>query len=74
MMAQEKGYLKAYEVFQKICEFLETASADGLRLDEVERTVQAYLAQQGLAFLEEHVDNAGDGDEGETVSSEERVL
>ena len=74
MMAQETGFLKAYEVFQKICRFLQTASRDGLRLDEAERTMQAYLAEQGLAFLEEYVADAGDGDAGGTVTYQGRVL
>jgi hypothetical protein len=74
MMTQETGFLKAYEVFQKICAFLESASRDGLRLDQAERTVQAYLAEQGLAFLQEYVADAGDGDAGETVTYEGRVL
>jgi hypothetical protein len=74
MMNQETGFLKAYEVFQKICEFLESARRDDLRLDEVERVVQTYLAEQGLAFLKEYVADAGDGDAGETVTNEDRVL
>ena len=74
MMAQETGFLKAFEVFQKICAFLNDASRDGVRMDQAERTVQAYLAEQGLAFLQEYVARAGDGDAGETVTCDERVL
>jgi hypothetical protein len=74
MMTQETGFLKAYEIFRKICGFLENASRDGLRLDEAERTVQAYLAEQGRTFLQQYVTDAGDGDVGETVTYEGRVL
>jgi hypothetical protein len=74
MIAQETTFLKAFGVFQKIREFLQGASRESLRLDEVERVVQAYLAEEGLAFLQEYVEGAGDGDEGETVTVEGRVL
>ena len=32
MMTQEAGFLKAYEVFEKICRFVKSASRDGFRL------------------------------------------
>ena len=74
MMTQEKGFLKAHTVFQKICDFLKSAGHDGLRLDEVERVVQGYLAEEGRAFLQQYITDAGDGDRGETVTCEGRVL
>ena len=74
MMTQETGFLKAFEVFRKICAFLKDAHRDGLRLDQAERTLQAYLAEQGRVFLEEYVAVAGDGDVGETVTCEGHVL
>lgn len=74
MMAQETMFLKALSVFQEICAFLIAAGRDGLRLDEVERHVHTRLAQQGLEFLQEYVDRAGNGDAGETVTCEGRVL
>jgi hypothetical protein len=74
MMAQETAYIKAWGVFHKICAFLSTAHRDGLRLDEVERELHSRLAEEGLAFLQEYVEGAGDGDVGETVTWEERVL
>ena len=74
MMAQEIGFLKAQKVFRKICSFLETARRDGLRMDEVERRIQALFAEQGIAFLQEYVSGAGNGDVGEKVTYEGRTL
>ena len=74
MMTEETTYLKALGVFQRICQFLQSASREGLRLDEVERVVQARLAEEGLAFLQEYVDGVGSGDEGQEVTVEGRVL
>lgn len=74
MMTEEIRFLKAFEVFQKISSFLEAAGRDGLRLDVCERSAQAFLAEMGRAFLQQHITDAGDGDMGETVTYEGRVL
>ena len=74
MMAQELTFLKAEEVFQRIARFLEEALRKGLRMDQVERQLKTDLAAAGLAYLEEFVQASGDGDQGESVAAEGRVL
>jgi len=74
MMAQELTFLKAQEVFQRIARFLQEAFQSGLRMDQVERQLKTDLAAAGLAYLEEFVQAAGNGNQGETITAEERVL
>ena len=74
MMAYEKAFLKAQGVFQRICTFLREARREGLRMDQIERQLKPLLAEAGLMFLQEHVEECGDGDQGETVTLEGRVL
>jgi hypothetical protein len=74
MIAQELTFLKAEGVFQRIARFLGQALHKGLRLDQVERQLKTDLAEAGLAFLGGFVEASGDGDQGEAVSGEGRVL
>ena len=74
MITQETDFLKAMGVFKRIAQFLHDARRAGLRMDQIERKVKTDLAEAGLAFLEEYIEASGDGDQGETVSWEGRVL
>jgi hypothetical protein len=74
MLAQETFFLKARNVFDRICQFLCSAAEEGQRMDQVERELKTLLAEQGLSFLEEYVQKAGNGDQGETVTTDGHVL
>ena len=74
MMAQERRFGKVLGILQKIDAFMEKAEADGLRLDQIERGLQPMLAEMGLTLLRDHVEHAGDGDAGETVTCDGHVL
>jgi hypothetical protein len=51
VMTQETEFLKAQEIFRKICRFLESASRDGLRMDEAERVLQENPGKRGLSLV-----------------------
>jgi hypothetical protein len=74
MMAHETDFLKAFGVFNRICQFMLDARRDGLRMDQIERQLKTHLAEAGMAFLQEHVEASGNGDQGKTVPCEGRVL
>jgi len=74
MDALELTFLRAKGVFEGIVGFLGQAVANGLSLDQVERQLKTDLATAGREFLQEFVEASGDGDQGETVSGNGRVL
>lgn len=74
MMAQEKQFLKSQEQFGALCELVQQAGRDGLRMDEIERQLMPGLMLLGRRFLEGHVAALGDGDVGTNVSSDDRTL
>ncbi len=54
--------------YQKIVALLEDAHKKGLPLDELERKLLAELMKLGHASLQDFIDAAGDGDEGDTLT------
>jgi hypothetical protein len=68
--AKELDVFKAQEQFQRMCEFLEQALADGQRIDEVERGLFPQAMTMCLEMLRSFVEAHGDGDQGETVERE----
>lgn len=74
MMAQEKQFLKSQEQFESLCELVQQAGRDGLRMDEIEGQLMPGLMLLGRRFLEGHVAAQGDGDVGTNASSDDRTL
>jgi len=74
MMAQEKQFLKSQQQFKALCELVQQAGRDGLRMDEIEGQLMPGLMLLGRRFLEEHVAAQGDGDVGSNASSDNRTL
>ena len=54
MMAQEKQFLKSQVQFEALCELVQQAGRDGLRMDEIERQLMPGLMLLGRRFLEGH--------------------
>jgi hypothetical protein len=67
MIAFEREFLKAHEQVERLVEMVRQARRDGLRIDEVERTIFAELLQVGFHLMSAFVRSWGDGDLGETV-------
>jgi hypothetical protein len=63
----ELDFVKAQEQFQRMCEFLEQAHAEGQRVDQVERGLFPQAMTMCLELLQSFVVAHGDGDEGETM-------
>lgn len=75
MMTQNKEIRKARAEFQRAIEFVVLAStSDKLRIDEVERTLFELLLRVGYQLLKAFITAAGDGDQGETVEHQGRIL
>jgi len=75
MIAQLESIGKAEAVFAEMIEFVKNAITSGeLRADEVERALFDKGLRVGLHLLEAFVAAAGDGDQGETVEREGRIL
>jgi hypothetical protein len=74
MMTQERAFLKAREQLQAIESYVEGASAQGERIDKVERELFSQLLLVGLTMLEGFVAAQGDGDAGPTSEHEGRTL
>lgn len=65
---------KSIERVKKLDELLVESRREGKRLDQVERDLFAFFLEWGLKSLEEFVEASGNGDEGETVERDGRVL
>lgn len=74
IMSQEREFLKGNEQFQGLLECVRQATADGERIDQVERTLFQGLLVLGKTLLGAFVAAQGNGDVGETVQREERTL
>jgi Uncharacterised protein family (UPF0236) len=72
--AKELDVFKAQEQFQRMCEFLQQAQAEGQRLDQVERGLFPQAMSMCLEFLRSFVVAHGDGDEGAMLQREEKTL
>lgn len=67
IMTQEQAFLKAQHQLADLIAFVQGASPQGLRLDEVERGLFTRLLQLGHSLLTAHVAAQGDGDVGDTA-------
>jgi hypothetical protein len=71
---QEVGLGKVEEHICRMLKFLKKASVEKRRLDEVERGLFSMLLGLGFELLRSFVEQAGDGDEGEVVERDGRLL
>ena len=71
IMAEERRFLKAREAFEQVLRFVEQAQGEDLRIDLVERQMLAMLLHVGFHALEEYIARRGDGDVGETATSQD---
>jgi hypothetical protein len=69
IMTQEQAFLKAQDQLAGLIAFVQGASAQALRLDQVERGLFDRLLQLGLSLLTAHVAAQGTGDVGETATT-----
>jgi hypothetical protein len=69
IMTQEQAFLKAQGQLTDLIAFVQGATPQGLRLDEVERGLFSRLLQLGLSLLWAHIAAQGDGDLGETTTT-----
>jgi hypothetical protein len=68
IMTQEQAFLKAQQQLQALCAFVQQASQQQLRLDQVERGLFSRLLQLGFSLLTAYVAAAGDGNVGATAT------
>jgi len=71
---KELDVCKAREQFERMCEFLEQAFAEGQRVDQVERGLFPQAMTMCLQMLRSFVAAHGDGDQGERVEREGKML
>jgi hypothetical protein len=69
IMTQEQAFLKAQDQLAGLIAFVRAASAQGLRLDEVEHGLFDRLLQLGHSLLTAHVAAQGTGDVGDTTTT-----
>ena len=74
IMAQEKHFIKAREEFEALCDWIGQADGERLRIDQAERGLFARLLAIGLLLLRAFVAKCGEGDVGQTVEKEGRLL
>jgi len=74
IIAQEQRFIKAWEEFEAMLNWLDQTSDEALRIDQVERGLFSRLLALGFALLEAYVAKFGCGDAGETVEREGRTL
>ena len=72
--AKEIDFLKAHEQLEKMCEFMQQASEQGQRIDQVERGLFPQAMEMCLHMLSAFVDAHGDGDEGAEIETEDGPL
>lgn len=69
IMTQEQAFLKAQDQLAGLIAFVQGATPQGLRLDQVERGLFDRLLQLGHSLLSAHVAAQGDGDVGDTATT-----
>lgn len=69
IVAQEQAFLKAQQQFQALEAFVERATDDGRRVDQVERELFGRLLNLGHTLLSAFVAGQGDGDAGATLEN-----
>ena len=72
--AKEFDFLKARELFDQMCEFVQRAGKQGERIDQVERGLFPQAMAMCLQMLSAFVAAHGDGDEGESLQRGERSV
>jgi hypothetical protein len=71
IIAEERQFLKARQVFERLLGFVQAAEKQDLRIDLLEREALAMLLQVGFELLEKYIARCGEGDLGETVESDD---
>ncbi len=74
IMAQEEQFIEAREEFDALCDWIDEAGGEGLRIDQVERGLFSRLLTIGRLLLKAFVAKFGLGDAGETVERGGRTL
>ncbi len=72
--ATEFDFFKARKQFEKMCEFIEQASEEGQRIDQVERELFPKAMEMCLHLLAAFVKAHGDGNEGASLERNARTL
>jgi hypothetical protein len=71
---KEFDFLKAQELFRKMCEFVRRAGERGQRIDQVERGLFPKAMEMCLEMLLAFINAHGDGDEGPQIQRDDRSL
>lgn len=74
IVAVEEQFCKARELTEGMIKFIQGASREGLRADQVERELFARLLQEGYELLKAFIGQAGNGDMGQKVEHRGEVL
>jgi hypothetical protein len=72
--AKEFDFLKARELFDQMCQFVQQAGEHGERIDQVERGLFPNAMAMCLQMLSSFVAAHGDGDEGESIARGESTV
>jgi hypothetical protein len=74
IMAQERAFIKAQSQLETMIAWIRESGPKEGRIDQVERRLFADLLQLGLTLLKGFIAQQGDGDEGETLEHQGRIL
>ena len=74
IMAEERRFLKARKVFEQLLQLVRKTEVKDLRIDLLEREALAMLLKVGFELLEGYIARCGQGDAGETLQEEGRML
>lgn len=74
ILAVERRFLKAQQMFQRLLQFVDGAGKDGLRIDLLEREAIAQMRAIGFELLDGHLASCGDGNAGTTIESNGTLL
>jgi hypothetical protein len=69
IMTREQSFLKAHEQLRTLIAFVDQASAEQQRVDQVERGLFSQLLELGNSLLTAFVSAAGDGDRGANATA-----
>jgi hypothetical protein len=71
IMSQERSFLKAQTQLKAMCDLMVEAGKEQRRIDEVERDLFAQLLSLGQTLLQAFVNQAGHGDAGRSLTTED---
>lgn len=74
IMTEERRFLKAREVFERLLAFVRKSEEQDLRVDLLERETLSQLLAVGYELLEDYIARCGAGDLGETIDQDGRTL